>query len=124
MTDGRVLFLDYTPTSYPYTIEYSSEVETINTAFLPSWSPVERYLQSVEQTEFAINYPQDLGFKYKERNFNNFNIKRNEYPNSINFHTENLKAIKYEDYSPAFNKINPSSITLLPKMKGCILDSL
>ena len=106
--DDRKLFLDYTPIQYPFTIVYSSEIETLNTAFIPKWFPIDDYYESVQESSITIKYSSDLGFKYKERNFKNFNIKRNEYPNSINFHTENLKAIKYEDYSPAFNKINPS----------------
>lgn len=106
--DDRKLFLDYTPIQYPFTVVYTCEIETSNTAFIPKWFPLDDYYESVQESSITVKYSSDLGFKYKERNFNNFNIKRNEYPNSINFHTENLKAIKYEDYSPAFNKINPS----------------
>jgi hypothetical protein len=34
-SDSRFIYLDYTPTQYPFTIVYDSEVETSNTAFIP-----------------------------------------------------------------------------------------
>ena len=34
-SDNRVLYLDYTPISYPFTIVYTSEIETSSTAFIP-----------------------------------------------------------------------------------------
>src|SRR3970040_536528 len=36
-SDGRILYLDYTPIQYPYTIVYESELETSTTAFVPQW---------------------------------------------------------------------------------------
>ena len=107
LTDGRILYLDFTPTQYPYTIEYTSEVETINTAFLPSWSPVERYFQSVEQTEFAINYPQDLGFKYKLTNFDDSTIVKEETQNSLKFIAKNIVGEKKEENTQDMSKIFP-----------------
>lgn len=115
LTDGRVLFLDYTPTTYPYTIEYISEVETINTAFLPSWSPIERYLQSVEQTTFAINYPQDLGFKYKLTNFDDSTVEKEETQSSLKFITKNIVAEKKEENTPDRSKIFPMAKFSLEK---------
>src|SRR5574343_545012 len=47
LTDGRMLYLDYTPTSYPFTIVYESEVETINTAFIPTWYPIDDYFENI-----------------------------------------------------------------------------
>ena len=72
LTDGRVLYLDYTPTSYPFTIVFKSEVESINTAFIPSWYPIDDYFESIEKSSIIINYLSDLGFKYKEKNFEKF----------------------------------------------------
>lgn len=69
LSDNRVLYLDYTPTQYPFTIVYESETESINTAFLPSWYPIDDYYESIEKSEFTIKYPSGLGFKYKEQNF-------------------------------------------------------
>lgn len=106
--DERKLFLDYTPTEYPFTIVYTSEVETSNTAFIPKWFPIDDYYESVQKTSIQIKYPPDLGFKYKENNVSNQNILKEESANQITFSAKNLKAGKFEEYSPSFIKMNPS----------------
>lgn len=107
LTDGRILYLDFTPTQYPYTIEYTSELETINTAFLPSWTPIERYLQGVEYTEFTIFYPENLGFKYKLNNFDGSDIVTEKSNNSLRFIAKNIAAEKKEENTPDMSKIFP-----------------
>ena len=108
ITDGKVLFLDYTPTNYPFTVVYLSELQTSNTAFVPSWYPISDSFLSVEKSIINISYPSDLGFKYKEfRLLNNENIKKVQTDNSISFTAENLSAIKTEEYSPSFKNLAP-----------------
>jgi transglutaminase-like putative cysteine protease len=107
LTDGRILYLDFTPTQYPYTIEYTSEVETINTAFLPSWTPIERYLQGIEHTEFTIFYPESLGFKYKLNNFDGSYIVIEELNHSLKFIAKNITAEKKEENAPDMSKLFP-----------------
>ena len=106
--DDRKVFLSYTPIQYPFTIVFSSEIETSNTAFIPTWFPIDDYYESIEESSIQIKYSNELGFKYKERNFNSSNIVKNEEVNAISFKATLLKATKIEDYSPSFKKINPS----------------
>ena len=37
ITDNRILYLDYTPIQYPFTMVYESETSGSNTAFIPTW---------------------------------------------------------------------------------------
>lgn len=106
-SDDRKLFLDYTPTEYPFTAVYESETETFNTAFIRPWYPIDDAFESVEKSSYTLNYLTNLGFKYKENNFENRTIKKTETDNSILFSVENLLAEKPEDYSPSFQKIVP-----------------
>lgn len=106
--DDRKLFLDYTPTEYPFTIIYKSELETSNTAFIPTWYPIDDFYESVEKSSINIKYPSEIGFKYKEKNINLDKISKQEDSNKISFYALNLKAEKYEEFSPSFKKINPS----------------
>ncbi|NHN27662.1 DUF3857 domain-containing transglutaminase family protein [Flavobacterium jejuense] len=115
LSDNRVLYLDYTPTQYPFTVVFESEKESINTAFLPSWYAVDDYYESIEKSEFTISYPSDLGFKYKELNFEGFDVKKSEEKNTLSFVVENLPAEKPEDYSPSFKKIVPNVMFGLEK---------
>ncbi|MEC4004688.1 DUF3857 domain-containing protein [Flavobacterium sp. SUN052] len=107
LTDGRILFLDYTPTDYPFTVVFESETKSSNTAFIPSWVPIDDYFESVQKSEINIHFPSDLGFKYKEINFEGRNIKKKEQPNLITFTAEDIAAEKPEDYSPSSSKILP-----------------
>ncbi len=106
-SDDRKLFLDYTPTEYPFTAVYESETETSNTAFIRPWYPIDDAFESVEKSSYTINCLTNLGFKYKENNFENRTIKKTETDNSILFSVENLLAEKPEDNSPSFQKIVP-----------------
>lgn len=116
LTDNRVLFLDYTPTEYPFTIVYQSEVQCGNTAFLPSWYPINDSYESVLKSSFTLNYPENLGFKYKEVNVEDYpNIIKTQKGNTIQFSAENLLSVKKEEYSPVFQKIIPHVLFGLEK---------
>jgi hypothetical protein len=108
LTDGRFLFLDYVPIDYPFTVVFESEIKGSNTAFIPSWSPIDDYFESVQKSEITIHYPSDLGFKYKEYNLEGKDIKKNVQSNSISYSVENLVAEKPEDYSPDSTQILPN----------------
>ena len=115
LSDNRVLYLDYTPTQYPFTIVYQSEKQSINTAFLPPWYVIDDYFESIQKSEFSIKFPSDLGFKYKEHNFSQFDIVKKEEAGVLHYSIENLQALKPEDYSPAFKNIVPNVIFGLEK---------
>ncbi|WP_130736640.1 DUF3857 domain-containing protein [Flavobacterium sp. J27] len=115
LSDNRVLYLEYTPIQYPFTIVYESEKESINTAFLPSWMPVDDYYESVLKSEFNIQFVSDLGFKYKEQNFDGYTIERNETSSMIHYTVENIPALKPESHSPSFKNIVPNVIFGLEK---------
>ena len=106
-TDNRVLYLDYTPISYPFTLVFECEVETSNTAFIPSWTPLENYFLSTEKNKITITYPQDLGFKYKEENFEDFSIQKTDESGKLSFEANNIEAIRQEDYAPSLRKFTP-----------------
>jgi len=115
ISEGRILTLRYTPTEYPFTIVYQSEVTSENTAFIPQWFPINDYYESVEKTEMQITYPPDLGFKYKEFNFENRVINKKESNNSITFQANNLLAEKREDFATSFQKNVPRVMFALDK---------
>lgn len=107
MTDNKTTFLDYTPTEYPFTVIYESEVGDSNTAFIPNWYPQKQPFVSAEKSEVNVSCVAGLGFKFKEYNFANRDITKQEKPNGVSFTLSNLQAIKSEQYSPSFNKLVP-----------------
>jgi transglutaminase-like putative cysteine protease len=107
-SDYRVLYLVYTPTNYPFTIVYESEIGTSNTAFIPSWNPIGGAFVSVEKSIFNIIYPADCGFKKMESNFTGYQILATvKSPISIAYTATNFPANRREEYSQDRNKIFP-----------------
>lgn len=106
ITDDKVLYYEYLPLKYPFTAKYTSEVTTSNTAFIPSWSPVEGYNVSVEKCSLNITALPELGLRHKVNDQNNMLAKR-EIANGLSATAENIPAVVREDYSPSFNKITP-----------------
>jgi len=99
-SDDRVMFLEYTPTQYPFTIVYESEVATSNTAMIPKWYFLSRYYTSVERCELNVFFPIAVGFKKKEFNFSGFNIKKTtDTTTQLSYVALNLPAQKEESYS-------------------------
>lgn len=102
LSDNRVLYLDYTPTEYPFTIAYYSKITTSNTAFIPSWMPINDYFVGIEKSHLNVTFPNDLGFKKKELNFENFNCKKTvDNQTLLSYEVNNITAIKPENYSPS-----------------------
>ena len=108
ISDNRYLYLDYTPISYPYTVVFNSETETSTTAFIPSWMPISEYYTSVEKNVLNVKYLSNLGFRKKEYQFSNFNIKKTlDNDTQVSYVASNILAQKYEDLSPAFSDLYP-----------------
>ena len=113
--DDRILFLDYTPTEFPFTIVYDSEAESSNTAFLPRWTPIDDYFESIQKSTFSISYPSDLGFKFKEFNFNDRTITKEELQNKLSYTIENILPEKPEEFSSILKNNIPKVIFGLEK---------
>ena len=107
-SDSRFVYLNYTPTSYPFTIVYDSEVTTSNTAFLRPFVPVNNYFSSIEKSVVNFIYPEKLGFKFKEYNFSNYQIKKTiESSTQLSYVATNIIAQKPEEFSINFIDIYP-----------------
>ncbi|MDR6966337.1 hypothetical protein J2X31_000330 [Flavobacterium arsenatis] len=106
--DNRMLYLDYTPINYPFTVIFESEIETSNTAFLPIWLAFEDYYVSTQNKILNITYPVDLGFHKKESNFSEkYAIQKKESDGKLTYTVNNIHAMKGEESSPDISKVVP-----------------
>ena len=106
-SDGRYIYLDYTPVQYPFTIVFDSEIETSTTAFIPTWSILSDFYVSIEKSVLNVNFPATLGFKKKEFNFSNFKIKKDtDTATQLSYSVATVLAQKYEDFTPV-SKVFP-----------------
>lgn len=106
-SDSRIKYLNYTPITYPYTVDFTYEVETENTAFIPWFYPIDDFNLSIEKSIYHVNNPSGLELRYKEFNVDDFNISSNHNEVGHNYILENVKAIEVEDHSPILAKIVP-----------------
>jgi len=110
-SDSRVVYLDYTPTEYPFTIVYESEVTTSNTAFIPTWMPITSYFVSIQKSSINVYYPDNLGFKKKEVNFSKFKVEKIiDNGTQLSYQVSNIIAQKGESNSPSFFTIYPKML--------------
>ncbi|NUY82592.1 DUF3857 domain-containing protein [Flavobacterium sp. MAH-1] len=110
ITDNKNVFLDYTPTQYPFTIIYESEVQSENTAFIPPWIPLNEKNMGVEETAIVIKSSPDLGFKSKSYNFEGWDVKQEYLQDGVAFSLSNVTAIKDEAFSAAPFKYLPHAM--------------
>ena len=110
-SDDRVVYLDYTPINYPFTVNFSCEIETSSTALIPKWMPISDYYVGIEKSTLSVTYKNDLGFKKKEFNLDNFKVKKTlDTSTQLSYSIEGVVPQKPEDLSPDFIKIYPRVI--------------
>lgn len=113
-SNNRVKYLRYTPINYPYTVVFETEVEYATTAFLPGWRIIEGFNISTENAEYKITNNSGVDVKVNTSNFEEFNVKK---LGDYHYSASNLKAIKQEDYSPAFKTYTPNLKAALVEFK-------
>lgn len=106
-SDSRVKYLEYTPIGYPYTIEFNCKILNNNTAFIRPFMPINEYFVSIENSTYQISYPADITIRTKHKNFETFNIEKEELEGVLRYKAKNIVAIKPEKYAPAFFDIAP-----------------
>lgn len=114
-SDNRILYLNYTPTQYPFTIVYTCETETSNTAFIPKWQPLSDYEVALEKSVLNVSFPEDLGFKKKEINFQKFKSQKTiDSSTHLNYELGGIMVQKQEDFSVS-NSVFPELLMGLEK---------
>ncbi|MEO5562717.1 MAG: DUF3857 domain-containing protein [Chitinophagaceae bacterium] len=104
--DKRVKHHDFYYKVYPYTIEYTAEVEFKSTLFFPMWTPQGRDRLSVEKSTASIVCPSAYKFRYKAFNYTGDPVVTTEKDNTVSTWTvKNMPAITREPYSPLWHEI-------------------
>lgn len=99
--DARRKQYTFVSNSYPYTIKYSYTKESKNTLWVPDWYPVWSTGVSVQKSEYKIHTEiEDYSLMTKEYNIEKISADIDYKSNT--FKAENIQAIMYESYSPAF----------------------
>lgn len=106
--DDRALYLDYTPSEYPYIFEFKYEIESKTTAFIPKWYPVGNYWRSTIESTYKLTFDPANKPRFSAANLDGYDISISETPTAIIGTAKNIKAIRYEDASLPFPLIAPN----------------
>ena len=108
--DFYTLSLDYTPPSYPITVEFNWVTEHNNGNFgFPTFTPVEAYNTQVEHASYVLTAPAQMACRYQCRNIADQVTQSTLSDGRIRYeaHMDNLPAIDSEPYSPPAREILP-----------------
>ena len=108
--DIYTLMLDYTPPSYPITIEFNWVTEANNGNFgFPTFAPVEAYNTQVDHASYVLTVPAQMACRYLCRNTADQVMQSTLSDGRIRYeaHMDNLPAIDSEPYSPSARETLP-----------------
>lgn len=108
--DYYTFTLDYTPPSYPVTIEFKWTKEANNGCFgFPTFAPVEAYNTRVEHASYLLTAPAEMSCRYLCLNTSATVSQSTLSDGRVRYeaHMDNLPAIDSEPYSPPAREILP-----------------
>jgi hypothetical protein len=105
--DYRIKHHNFYYKVYPYTIEYTVEIELKSTLFFPMWSPQGKENLSVEHSTMSIVCPEDYKFRYKAYHYSGDPVITKEKGNYVStWETSNMTAIIREPYAPLWHELS------------------
>ncbi|WP_339841171.1 transglutaminase family protein [uncultured Maribacter sp.] len=75
---------------------------------MPRWYFLDGYKISVEKSEFTLNLPSAMKYRFKDNNLDAFEVQRAANENGLKYNATNLKAIESEDFDPEFRDFAPN----------------
>ena len=106
MDDNRIKRHNFYYKVYPYTIEYTVEIQNKSTLFFPSWVPQGRERLSVEKSSISIVRPATYQFRFKAFNYNKEPVVTQEKSYTVStWSASNMPAIEREIYSPMWHEL-------------------
>jgi len=115
--DSRLVYLDYTPTFYPYIMVFESEVESGDSGLLSSHWFVRGYAESLLNFEKNIRFSENNKIRYKAKNLDGYNVTIAESPNALNIKATHIPALRYEEHSPSWAEILPHVLLAFNKFQ-------
>lgn len=111
-SDSRVKYLEYTPVEYPYTVDFTYERSSPNTAVLPTWYFLDDYRIAVEKSVLILTYPSpDLRPDCRGVHLEGLDVKTAETANSIRYEATDIPAMEAESLSPGRAQLMPHILT-------------
>lgn len=108
-SDSRIKYVDARQKDYPYTIEYSYTKKYNFLYTIPDWAFANSGNVSVESSKFTLEYPNEIGARYKENNFDGTKSEKEEKGNKIiQWEMNEIPVSEYERYGPFQDEVIPN----------------
>jgi len=116
-SNSRIMALSYTPTQYPYTVDFSYEITNENTIFIPDFVPFSSTNTSLEEAEFRIINKSgiDLRTKIYPSQYNYTSVAESGTMTDKIYSYKNVKAVDEADLLPQPEEILPKVSFALTK---------
>jgi hypothetical protein len=109
--DNRVKHHNFYHRLYPYTVEYTVEIECNGTLFFPGWRPQGAEKLSVENSSIAMIASPSYVYRYKTFNYSKEPVRVSEKDKvTSTWSVKDLPAITREPYSPEWHELVPMAI--------------
>ncbi|MBN2638193.1 MAG: DUF3857 domain-containing protein [Bacteroidales bacterium] len=111
-TDERIKYIDPDYDHYPYTVEYSCEINYSGTINLPSWRVVPSYNVSIQSETFKLitpdkgNASDGISYYLNEKDIP-LKIEKTGSDKIYSLHVSNIKAYEDEAMSPYLSQVSP-----------------
>lgn len=118
--DGSALFVDYrlqyyefTPVSYPFTVQYYQEYTTSNTIVIPDWESVGSYNLGIENSTYELTNSSSIQIRKKESGFDGWKVNKTEIGNKLSYSIQDIPPVQEEILSPVLSELSPR-VKLIP----------
>ncbi len=109
--DNRMKYFSFSYRVYPYTVEFSSEVEQTSTLFFPTWEGQPGELVSVQNSWVSVTSPLDYQYRFKSYNYQGDPVRETgSKTRKDTWKVADLPAFKREPYSPMLHEYIPMVI--------------
>jgi transglutaminase-like putative cysteine protease len=107
--DDRMKYADLSQTVYPYTVEFDYVVSTRYLFTIPGFELYDDDEITTQKSSYSIIYPKELKPRYKLFKIDEPKVGTTEDKReSLTWIFENIKPIKFEEFSPDFDKVVPN----------------
>ncbi len=111
MDDDRVKRHNFYYRVYPYTVEYTIEIENKSTLFFPMWSPQGGENLAVESSSFSIVSDPTYQVRYKTFNYSSAPLITQEKNKKVmTWSAKNMEATFRESFSPRWHELTTTVI--------------
>lgn len=104
--DNRVKVIDFAYHSYPFTVEFETEVRLNNTYMIPDWTPQPGQFISVERSSYSFTAPEDYKIRYKAFNYpGEPETVSDKHSRTLTWKVSGLPGIKKPFAAPMWNEM-------------------